>query len=170
MPSLPVLGKRVVVSLVPRLLSCRKTGREPGRTDHVPRDVLCVVLIIELLPMHSILKYAVFSQIGSQGLGKSFHYTVFTASIRYANCQAVMACRPRRFFFYHVDTLSCRSFAVFQQYPVSDWPFLQLAGWKVSGRVTEQQEFWKILPSLYCQGAPKEHHPSSQAGKWKLGS
>ena len=26
-------------SLVPRLLPCRKTGREPGRTDHVPHDV-----------------------------------------------------------------------------------------------------------------------------------
>ena len=40
-------------SLVPRLLH-RKTGREPGRFHHVPRDVacvvLCVVLIIELLP------------------------------------------------------------------------------------------------------------------------
>ena len=35
----------------------RKTGREPGRTDHVPSDVLCVVLcvvlIIELLPTQS---------------------------------------------------------------------------------------------------------------------
>ena len=34
-------------------------GREPGRTDHVPRDVLCVVLcvvlIIELLPTQSVL-------------------------------------------------------------------------------------------------------------------
>ena len=46
-------------SLVPRLLFCRKTGREPGRTDHVPRDVLwvllCVVLIIELLPTQSVV-------------------------------------------------------------------------------------------------------------------
>ena len=25
-------------------------GREPGRFDHVPRDVACVVLIIKLLP------------------------------------------------------------------------------------------------------------------------
>ena len=32
-------------------------GREPGRFDHVPRDILCVVLIIELLPTHSDLKY-----------------------------------------------------------------------------------------------------------------
>ena len=46
-------------SLVPRLLPCRKTGREPGRSDHVPRDVLCVVLcvvlIIELLPTQFVL-------------------------------------------------------------------------------------------------------------------
>ena len=42
-------------SLVPRLLPYRKTGREPGRSDHVPRDVLCVVLIIELLPTQSVL-------------------------------------------------------------------------------------------------------------------
>ena len=38
---------------------CRKAGREPGRSDHVPRDilsvVLCVVLIIELLPTQSVL-------------------------------------------------------------------------------------------------------------------
>ena len=32
-----------------RLLPCRKTGREPGRTDHVPRDVLCVVLCVVLI-------------------------------------------------------------------------------------------------------------------------
>ena len=47
------------LSLVPRLLLCRKTGREPGGTDHVPRDVLCmvlcVVLIIKLLLTHSVL-------------------------------------------------------------------------------------------------------------------
>ena len=47
-------------SLVPRLLH-RKTGREPGRFDHVPRDVacvvLCVVLIIELLPTQSDSKH-----------------------------------------------------------------------------------------------------------------
>ena len=47
-------------SLVPRLLH-RKTGREPGRFYHVPRDVvcvvLCVVLIIELLPTQSDSKY-----------------------------------------------------------------------------------------------------------------
>ena len=46
-------------SLVPRLLPYRKTGREPGRTDHVPSDVLCVVLcvvlIIELLPTRSVV-------------------------------------------------------------------------------------------------------------------
>ena len=38
----------------------RKMGREPGRFDHVPRDVtcvvLCVVLIIELLPTQSASK------------------------------------------------------------------------------------------------------------------
>ena len=48
-------------SLVPRLLPYRKTGREPGRFNHVPRDVqcvvLCVVLIIKLLPTHSDSKY-----------------------------------------------------------------------------------------------------------------
>ena len=53
-------------SLVPRLLPYRKTGREPGRTDHVPCDVLCVVLcvvlIIELLPTQSVpLSMAVLS-------------------------------------------------------------------------------------------------------------
>ena len=46
-------------SLVPRLLPYRKTGREPGRTDHVPSDVLCVVLcvvlMIELLPTRSVV-------------------------------------------------------------------------------------------------------------------
>ena len=43
---------------------------------------------------------------------------------------------------------------------------LQLAAWKVSGRATEQQEFRKGLPSLYCQGGAKEHHhPISQAGR-----
>ena len=31
----------LVVRLVPRLLPYRKTGREPERSDHVPRDVLC---------------------------------------------------------------------------------------------------------------------------------
>ena len=41
---------------------------------------------------------------------------------------------------------------------------LQLAAWTVSGRATEQQEFQKGLPSLYCQGGAKEHHhPISQA-------
>ena len=30
-------------SFVPRpLLPSRKTGREPGRSDHMPRDVLCI--------------------------------------------------------------------------------------------------------------------------------
>ena len=42
---------------------------------------------------------------------------------------------------------------------------VQLAAWKVSGRTTEQQEFWKGLPSLYCQDGAKEHHPTSQAGR-----
>ena len=36
-------GGECVSSLAPRLLSCRKTGREPGRTDYMPCDVLCVV-------------------------------------------------------------------------------------------------------------------------------
>ena len=39
---------------------CRKAWREPGRSDHVPRDVLCVVLrvvfVIELSPMQSALR------------------------------------------------------------------------------------------------------------------
>ena len=43
---------------------------------------------------------------------------------------------------------------------------LQLATWKLSGRATQQQEFRKGLPSLYCQGGAKEHHhPTSQAGR-----
>ena len=43
---------------------------------------------------------------------------------------------------------------------------LQLAAWKVSGRATQQREFRKGLPSLYCQGGAKEHHhPTSQAGR-----
>ena len=45
-------------SLVPRLLPGRKMGREPGRSDHVPCDILCVVcviLMIELLFMQSVL-------------------------------------------------------------------------------------------------------------------
>ena len=49
-----------LLNLIPRLLH-RKTGREPGRFIHVPRDVacvvLCVVLIIELLPTQSDSKY-----------------------------------------------------------------------------------------------------------------
>ena len=45
-----------VVALYPiKLLPMLKEGREPGRSDHVPHDILCVVLIIELLPMQSIL-------------------------------------------------------------------------------------------------------------------
>ena len=47
------------ISLVPRLLPYRKTEREPERSDHVPRDilcaVLCLVLIIELLPTQYVL-------------------------------------------------------------------------------------------------------------------
>ena len=46
-------------SLVPRLLPYRKMGREPERSDHVPRNVLCVVLcvvlIIELLSTRSVV-------------------------------------------------------------------------------------------------------------------
>ena len=49
-----------LLSLIPRLLH-RKMGREPGRFNHVPRDVvcmvLCVVLITELLPTQSDSKY-----------------------------------------------------------------------------------------------------------------
>ena len=45
-------------SLITRLLP-RKTGREPGRSDHVVRDILCVVLdvvlIIKLLSTQYIL-------------------------------------------------------------------------------------------------------------------
>ena len=33
----------------------QETAREPGRSDHMPCDVLCVVLITELLPMQSVL-------------------------------------------------------------------------------------------------------------------
>ena len=43
------LGMRPMPRLVPRLLQ-RKTGKEPGRFDHMPRGVVCVVLIIEILP------------------------------------------------------------------------------------------------------------------------
>ena len=53
--------------LVPRLLpsflshTVQKTGREPGRFDHVRDDVLyvvlCVVLVIELSPTHAILTH-----------------------------------------------------------------------------------------------------------------
>ena len=49
-----------LISLIPRLLPSfchilyKKTGREPGRFDHVRDDVLCavlcVVLVIELSP------------------------------------------------------------------------------------------------------------------------
>ena len=38
----PVKGsKKGGPSLVLRVLPCRKTGRESGRSDHMPRDVLC---------------------------------------------------------------------------------------------------------------------------------
>ena len=53
-------------SLVPMLLpsflshTLQKTGREPGRFDHVHDDILCVVLcmvwIIELSPMHAVFE------------------------------------------------------------------------------------------------------------------
>ena len=46
-------------SLISRLLSCRKTGREPGRSDHMPHDipyvVLCMILMIGLLPTQPVL-------------------------------------------------------------------------------------------------------------------
>ena len=47
-----------LTSLVPG--SYPENGREPGRFDHVPRDVavvLCVVMIIKLLPTQSDSKY-----------------------------------------------------------------------------------------------------------------
>ena len=50
---------RRLLALYPGSSPCRKTGREPGRFDHVNHDVaclvLCVVLIIELLPSNKIL-------------------------------------------------------------------------------------------------------------------
>ena len=52
----PVSYPGPTYSLVPRLLH-RQAGREPGRFDHVPHDVACVVLIIELLPTQSDSKY-----------------------------------------------------------------------------------------------------------------
>ena len=36
----------VCVASYPGSSLAEKTGREPGRTDHVPRDVLCVVLYV----------------------------------------------------------------------------------------------------------------------------
>ena len=64
-------------SLVPRLLPYRKTGREPGRSDHVPRDVLCVVLcvvlIIELLPTQSVLS-ADTAVVNYRSALKDFHH------------------------------------------------------------------------------------------------
>ena len=36
-------------SLVPSLLPGRKMGREPGRFDHVPCDILCVVCVILMI-------------------------------------------------------------------------------------------------------------------------
>ena len=50
-------------SLVPRLLPYRKTGREPGRTDHVPRGrTMRGFMTIELLPTQSVpLSMAVLS-------------------------------------------------------------------------------------------------------------
>ena len=46
-----------VVASYPGSSPCRKAGREPGRSDHVPRDVLCVVLVIKLLPTQSVLSF-----------------------------------------------------------------------------------------------------------------
>ena len=50
----------ITPSILPGLLPCRKMGREPERYDHMPRDVLCVVLcvvlIIELLPTQFVLR------------------------------------------------------------------------------------------------------------------
>jgi len=41
-------------------MGCAITGREPGRFDHLRKDVLgmvlCVVWVIELLPMHTALE------------------------------------------------------------------------------------------------------------------
>ena len=54
-------SKTINLASYPGSSPCRKTGREPGRFDHVPRDVqcvvLCMVLIIELLLMHSDSNY-----------------------------------------------------------------------------------------------------------------
>ena len=37
------------VASYPGFSPCRKTGREPGRFDHVPRDIPCVVLCVVLI-------------------------------------------------------------------------------------------------------------------------
>ena len=37
-----------------RLLPYRKTGRKPGRSGHVPRDVLCVVLCVVWIIAHAV--------------------------------------------------------------------------------------------------------------------
>ena len=48
-----------IALLYPGSSPCQKAGREPGRSDHMPRDVLCVVLcvvlVIESLPTLSAL-------------------------------------------------------------------------------------------------------------------
>ena len=78
-----------MASLVPRLLPYRQMGREPGRSDHVHRDVLCVLLIIELLPTQPVpLSVSVLSGTRTvvtvldqwlllrlqMGTGRLFHY------------------------------------------------------------------------------------------------
>ena len=50
----------VALASYPGSSPCQKLGREPGRSDHVPHDVLCVVLIIELLPTQSILNVIMY--------------------------------------------------------------------------------------------------------------
>ena len=66
-----ILLHSVCPSLAPPL---QKNGERAGRSDHVPRDVLsvilCVVLTIELLPVRSVVM-SLRLQIGSERL---FHY------------------------------------------------------------------------------------------------
>ena len=93
-------------SLVPRLLH-RKTGREPGRFHHVPRDVacvvLCVVLIIELLPTQSDSKYcpALYRCGWSSG-------PVDVAGDLQIDCFTVyeLACRLQYVYSFYVPTLT----------------------------------------------------------------
>ena len=95
-----------VFSLVPRLLH-RKTGREPGRFHHVPRDVacvvLCVVLIIELLPTQSDSKYSPALYCCSWSSGP-----VDVAGDLQIDCFTVyeLACRLQYVYSFYVPTLT----------------------------------------------------------------